>query len=301
VALICAVAAAGCGHPAAGRSAPLPPAGAVATPAGSRVITVVMENEEAGAVVGNPRAPYVNRLARRGGLATRSYGVRHPSLPNYLALTSGSTHGITSDCTSCHVAGDSIAGQLRAAHVGWRAYMEDLPRPCYAGARAGDYAKKHDPFMYYDAVTRDRAQCGRVVSFAALSRDLRGGTVPAYAFISPNLCHDGHDCPIADADRFLGRLVPPLLRALGPHGYLILTWDEGTTDAGCCGGSSGGRIPTIVLGPDVRAGARHTAPVDQYGVLGTVEDSLRLPRLGAARDPVHGTLRDLFTRSAPIR
>src|SRR3954471_11795431 len=114
-ALIVASAAAGCGHAAAGRSAPLPPAAAVAKPAGSRVITIVMENEEAGAVIGNPRAPYVNRLARRGGLATRSYGVRHPSLPNYLALTSGSTHGIASDCTSCHVAGAGIVAQL-AAH-----------------------------------------------------------------------------------------------------------------------------------------------------------------------------------------
>jgi hypothetical protein len=274
---------------------------AVARPAGSRVITVVMENEEATAVIGNPRAPYINRLARRGGLATRSYGVRHPSLPNYLALTGGSTHGIASDCTSCHVPGAGIVAQLAAHHLGWRAYMEGLPQACFRGAGAGRYAKKHDPFLYYDGIAREPARCGHVVPFTALTRDLRHGTVPAYAFVSPDLCDDGHDCGVAHADRFLSRLVPTLLPALGPHGYLVLTWDEGTTDAGCCGGSRGGRIPTLVLGPDIRAGARLARPVDHYGVLATEEDSLGLPRLGAARDPAHGSLRGLFARAPTVR
>jgi hypothetical protein len=260
-----------------------------------------MENEEASAVIGNPQTPYINRLARRGGLATRSYAIRHPSLPNYLALTSGSTHGVTSDCTSCHVQGPSIADQLDAAHRSWRAYMEDLAKPCFRGASAGGYAKKHDPFMYYDSVAGNPSRCRRVVPFTALARDLRRGAMPAYAFISPNLCHDGHDCGIQEADRFLSGLVPALLRALGPHGYLVLTWDEGSSDEGCCGTAHGGRIATVVVGPDVRAGARDARPVDHYGVLATVEDSLGLPRLGAAADPVHGTLQGLFVRSRPIR
>jgi hypothetical protein len=144
-------------------------------------------------------------------------------------------------------------------------------------------------------------RCRHVVGFGALARDLRGDTLPAYAFVSPNLCHDGHDCDLRVADRFLSRLVPPLRRALGPRGYLVLTWDEGTTDAGCCGDAHGGRIVTVVAGPRVRAGARLTTPVDHYGVLATIEDSLRLPRLGAARDPAHGTLRPLFTTAPRVR
>jgi hypothetical protein len=295
--LLVALGVAGCGGHAGG----LPDASAVKRPASSHVVVIVMENEEAGAVLGTGRAPFADRLARAGGQATRSYAIRHPSLPNYLALTSGSTHGIASDCTSCHVRGASIADQLEAAHLSWRAYMEDLPRPCFAGAGAGRYAKKHDPFMYYDAIARRPARCRHVVGFDRLARDLRGGGLPAYAFISPNLCHDGHDCGVGVADRFLSKLVPPLRRALGPRGYLVLTWDEGSTGAGCCAGARGGRIATILVGPRVRPGARHTAPVDHYGVLGTIEDSLRLPRLGAARDPGHGSLRDLFTSAAPIR
>src|SRR3954471_905 len=143
----------------------------------SHVVTIVMENKEYGDVVGSSQAPFVNRLARRYGLATASYGVRHPSEPDYLALTSGSTHGINSDCTDCHASGRSVVDQLAAAGLTWKAYMEDLPRPCFRGAGAGGYAKKHDPFMYYDGLR----SCRRVVGFGALARDLRRATMAIYA------------------------------------------------------------------------------------------------------------------------
>jgi phosphatidylinositol-3-phosphatase len=299
---IAALALAACGQAASSRPVALPAPHSVPRPHSSRVITIVMENEEATSVIGSHDAPYTNALARRGGLATRSYAIRHPSLPNYLALTSGSTQGVTSDCTDCHTAARSIASQLLAARISWRAYEEDLPHPCFTGGGADDYAKKHDPFLYYDAIVRDRSACrAHVVGFGALGRDLRRGRLPTYTFITPNLCHDGHDCGVAEADRFLRAAVPPLLRALGPHGYLVLTWDEGDSDAGCCGSAHGGRIATIVVGPDVRRGGREAAPVDHYGVLATVEDSLRLPRLGAAAAPQHGSLRPLFTRFPRLR
>jgi hypothetical protein len=131
--------------------------------------------------------------------------------------------------------------------------------------------------------------------------DLRRGTLPTYAFIAPNLCHDTHDCGVSTGDRFLARLVPALLRELGPHGYLVVTWDEGSSDSGCCRGSTGGHIATVVAGPDVRPGARDATPVDHYGVLRTIEDSLRLAPLGAAADPIHGTLRGLFARPPRVR
>src|SRR3954462_2400885 len=101
-----------------------------------------MEKKEVGDVNGSADAPSLNGLARRYGLATASYGVRHPSLPDYLALTSGSTHGIDSDCTDCHVSGQSVVDQLVGAGLSWKAYMEDLPRPCFRGAGAHGYAKK---------------------------------------------------------------------------------------------------------------------------------------------------------------
>ena len=123
--------------------------------------------------------------------------------------------------------------------------MEDLPKPCSPVAGAGGYAKKHDPFMYYDDVAHNARRCRNVVGFGDSSPTCARGTLPAFAFISPNLCHDTHDCGVATGDSFLSALVPRLLRELGPHGFLVLTWDEGSSDAGCCADARGGRIATV--------------------------------------------------------
>jgi hypothetical protein len=298
VALTCAaLLVAGCGTSAVTAAPPLPPPSALPRSASSHVVVIVMENEEAPDVLGSSDAPYLNSLARRYAVATDSYAIRHPSLPNYLALTSGSTHGIASDCTDCHVSGRNLVDQLEAAHRSWKGYMEDIPRPCSSAARSGDYAKKHDPFMYYDDIVRSPSRCRRVVGFDALADDLRRGTLPVFSFITPNLCHDMHDCSVATGDRFLSGLVPQLLRELGPHGFLMVTWDEGSSDAGCCVDAHGGRIATIVAGPDVRRGARSARAVDHYGVLRTVENALGLPPLGGAAAPRSGSLDGLFTRA----
>jgi hypothetical protein len=286
---------AGCAGAHPGRPLEIEPAAALPLSHASHVVVIVMENEEATSILGSAAAPYANALARRYGVATQSYAVAHPSLPNYLALTSGSVDGVESDCTECHVAARNIVDQLEAARISWRAYLEDQPGSCFRGARAGGYAKKHNPFIYYDDVARSPARCSHLVGFGALASDLRAGRLPTYAWITPNLCDDGHDCAIAAGDRFLARTVPPILHELGPHGFLILTWDEGSSERGCCGGEAhGGRIATIVAGPEVRRGGRDDQAVDHYGVLGTIEEALGMPPLAGARDPRSGRLTRLF-------
>jgi hypothetical protein len=242
------------------------------------IAVVLMENEEYGDIIGSSATPFINGLARRSALSTQMYAIRHPSLPNYLALTGGSSFGIDSDCTDCSVPGGGIAGQLAAHGLSWKGYMEDLPHACFTGAGAGDYAKKHDPFVYYRGIVADRQTCAnRVVPLTRLAADERTG-LPTLAWITPNLCHDMHDCDPATGDRFLARLLPPLLHALGPRGLLILTWDEGSSDNGCCRLAHGGHIATILAGPLARAGARMRTPADHYSVLQTIEDLTRLPR-----------------------
>lgn len=296
----CALLAAGCGS-SPGAALKLPRPAALPRSASSKVVEIVMENKEAGDVLGSSSSPFVKRLARTGGVAVASFAIRHPSLPNYLALTSGSTHGIVSDCTGCHIAGPSLATQLDQAQISWKGYMEDLPSPCFEGAGAKGYAKKHNPFAYYDAVARSPRLCRRTVSFGALAADLRRGSLPTFSFVVPNLCDDTHDCGVETGDKALADLVPQLVRELGPHGFLVLTWDEGTSSRGCCGTArGGGRIATIVAGPDVRRGARDATPVDHYGVLRTIEDALGVPRLGGARDAAHGSLAGLFDRPPRI-
>jgi hypothetical protein len=273
------------------------------------VIVIIMENAEYGEALNPSAAAFTAKLARRYGLATESFAITHPSLPNYLALTSGSTHGITSDCTDCSVSTRNIVDQLEAAGVSWAAYLEEVPKPCFTGAGAGGYAKKHNPFAYYLDVVRTPARCNKLVGFTRLAADLRAGTLPTYAWVTPNLCDDGHDCGVAAGDRFLARTVPALLHELGPHGLLVLTWDEGNDDSGCCASagsgtraegrvspSGGGHVATVIAGPEVRRGALAPQPLDHYGVLATIEEALGLPLLGAAADPRAGRLTPLLLR-----
>ena len=274
------------------------PAGRVTHPQSAHVAVILMENEEYGGVIGSPAAPFINGLARRYGLAEAMYAVTHPSLPNYLALTGGSAFGIGSDCTSCAVHGSSIVNQLESAHISWKAYMEDLPRPCFTGASAGDYAKKHDPFAYYTQITNNRAWCSRIVPLDSFFADERSDSLPRFIWITPNLCHDMHDCSVATGDNFLASLVPRLLRSLGHGGLLFLTWDEGSSDAGCCRLASGGHIVTIVAGPGAKRGARMGTPTDHYSVLRTIEEALGLPRLRGAACGCSASLRPLLDPSA---
>lgn len=263
---------------------------------------MVMENEENTSIVGSSAAPYANSLIRRYGLATQSFAVSHPSLPNYLALTSGSTQGVSSDCTECSVSAPNIVDQLETAHVSWKAYLEEEPSTCFPGAGAGGYAKKHNPFIYYTDVAGSPSRCAHLVDFTALAADLNAGKLPTFVWITPNLCDDGHDCGVAGGDRFLARTVPALLRELGPHGFLILTWDEGSSGRGCCGSTAhGGYIATIVAGPTVRRGARGGRPIDHYGVLASIEEALGLPLLAGAADPRVGRLSELFAAPPRIR
>jgi hypothetical protein len=291
------LAASGCAR--AREGAPLHVGSVAALPraAVSRIVLVVMENAESSSVLGSPGAPYVNSLVSRYGLASRSYAITHPSLPNYLALTSGSTQGVESDCTDCHFAAPNLVDQLEAAGISWKAYLEGAPSACFRGAEADGYAKKHNPFIYYDDIAHSLARCHRLLGFDVLAADLRRGRLATFNWITPNMCDDGHDCSLRTADRFLARTLPPLIRELGPHGFLVLTWDEGTSHRGCCGGAAGGgRVLTVVVGPDVRRGSRYGSPVDHYAVLGTIEQALGLPPLGRAADPHSGRLTPLFTR-----
>ncbi len=246
----------------------------------AHIAVIVMENEEYSDIIGSRATPFINRLASRFALAAGHFSISHPSLPNYLALTGGSTFGISSDCTDCSVSADNLGSQLTAAKIPWRAYMENLPTPCFRGSDAGTYAKKHDPFMYYTRLPP--TACRNVVGLAGLSADERSGRLPRFAWITPNLCHDMHDCSPATGDRFLSRLVPPLLASLGPRGLLLLTWDEGSSDQGCCHLASGGHIALIAAGGQARRGDVMRSTTDHYSTLQAIEDLLNLPRLRGA-------------------
>jgi hypothetical protein len=282
--LLGAAAIGGCG---ASNTAPGSAESAAATvaqaPQGSRTVLIVLENRELGEVIGASDAPYLNQLASQGALAVNYHAITHPSLPNYLALAGGSTFGIGEDCTDCLASGPNLATQLSASSKSWRAYMGAMPSLCFAGAEAGEYAKRHNPFMYFPSVTSNPSLCARDVPEAQLRPDLAHGRLPAFAWISPGLCNDAHSCPFGSADQYLRGVVPKLLGALGPDGLLAITFDEGTSNASCCRGAAGGRVATILLGPRVRRGARLRSAYSEYSLLATIEDRFGLARLRKAR------------------
>jgi phospholipase C len=239
------------------------------------VVVIVFENKERESVLGSPDAPTFNRLAQQFATLNRYYGVAHPSLPNYLALVSGSTHGIRSDCTSCLVGGRSLAGTLAAAHRTWKTYAEGLPRPGFTGPFAGTYAKKHNPFLYFREVVDRPAWRARVVPLTALRADLQRNRLPDFALVVPDLCHSMHDCPIRAGDRWLAPVIAPLLRL--PATAVFVVFDEGTTNA-----RGGGHTFALAVGTAVRPGSRDDAVTGHCGLLRTIEDGWALPRLGCS-------------------
>ena len=233
-------------------------------PAPSHVFVVVMENRSyEQALAGG----YTAQLAAKYGVATNYHGVSHPSLPNYLAMTSGSTWGVTDDGYHSLPA-SGLGQQLTQAGIPWRAYMEGMSRTCFASPYP--YALKHNPFPYYGG------KCpAEVVPFSTFAADIAAPDAPRFAWISPGLCNDGHDCSTAVADKYLAQLVPAILAtaAFQENGALFITWDEGYDSA------------NHVLMLVIRPGGVHqesSAYHDHYSLLATIEDRLGVPRLGQA-------------------
>jgi phosphatidylinositol-3-phosphatase len=242
------------------------------------VAVLFLENHGYSQIIGSSQAPYLNSLANRSALATNYYAIGHPSLPNYLALTTGSTQGVTSDCNSCENTAPSLPGQLEAAHISWRAYFQSIPAPGFAGNGVGSYSKHYNPFAYSEQVGEGAIAQSHLVDFRSLRHDLSRRSLPRFSWITPNLLNDGHNASIRASDRFAARLVPRIVRALGPDGVLFVAWDEaqGVT------GPAGGRVALIATGPGARRHVRTDGPADHYSLLATLEGGLGLARLGHA-------------------
>ena len=245
-------------------SSSIPTTGSPGAAAASHVFVIVMENRGFSEAIGQP---YTAQLAAQYAVASNYHAVAHPSLPNYLALTSGSTWGIKDDGYHPLPPG-GLGAQLTQAGASWRAYMEGLGSDCLASDSR--YAVKHNPFAYYGGGCPSN-----VVPLTELQGDLARGA-PRLAWITPDLCHDGHDCSSAAADDFLRSLVPGILASTAwqQGGLLLITWDEDD-------GSTGNRVLTLVIAPQLAAHSSDR-PHDHYSLLATVEDAVGVSRLGQA-------------------
>ncbi|HYY80904.1 MAG TPA: alkaline phosphatase family protein [Actinomycetes bacterium] len=257
----------------------------------ARVILVVEENHEYRQIVGSRQAPFLNWLAAGGVLLTRYYAVTHPSLPNYMTLLAGDPLGIHGDCYACHRPGRNLVDQLQAAGISWKAYYQGLPAPCSTVAKVGAYASKVNPFLHLDDVRHSAVRCHRVVPLTQLAADLRGGRLPRFAVVTPDLRHDMHSGTVASADAFLRRLYRELARspAWRAGTVLVVTFDEGSSSRGLHG-HGGGHVATIVAGPGIPAGLRDPTRYDHYALLRSIERRFGLQPLRHAADPGTATI-----------
>jgi hypothetical protein len=148
--------------------------------------------------------------------------------------------------------------------------------------KGAPYNRHYNPFVYTETLGAADLSSD-TLNFKQLSRDLNAHTLPRFSWIAPNIWHDGHTALLSAADSYASRLVPRVLNALGPHGVLYLTWDEGQkTDQRGAHGLGGGHVPLIALGPGAQAGARVHTLANHYALLKTIETTLRLRPLGHA-------------------
>ena len=263
------------------------PCGTAATPPSSydHVVWIWMENKPFDDVIGTTAAPYETQLAARCGLATNYHAVTHPSLPNYIAATSGGTEGITDDNVpaSHPLAAASIYSQVKAAGKTWRDTRRVHRGSCPLSS-SGRYAVKHDPAPYYTGIRSDCAQWDvplGTTSSGSFLDDLSNNTLPAFSFVTPNLCNDTHDCSVAKGDAWLQSWFAKILASpsyAAGRTAIFLTWDEDD-------GSASNRVPLLVISPSTPAGSTSAAAFNHYALLKTTEQLLGIPAfLGHAGD-----------------
>ena len=246
---------------------------AAPVPSIDHVVVIVFENKESTMVLGNRAAPTFNAYGRRYARLTRYYGVTHPSLPNYLALVSGSTQGITTNCTDCVIDATSLADTIEASGRTWKTYAEGLPASGFLGPSKGRYAKRHNPFAYFRGIAEDPARRARIVPLSQLGPDVRAGALPSFSLVVPDLCHSMHDCSVSVGDAWLRSQIGKFVKL--PNTVVFVVFDEGSTSI-----RGGGHTAALALGKAVRSGSRFTAVTNHYGILRTIEQAWGLPLLG---------------------
>ena len=291
---------------------PICGAASTATPPAtySHVIWIWMENRSYGTIIGPPgstaagKSPFVNgALVHDCGLATNYHNVSHPSLPNYIAATSGSTQGLQHD-TLHHYTVTSLFDQVQQAGLEWRSYNESMPQNCDP-LDADPYAADHNPALDYTGLT-DTCPLWDVplgdATTGALATDLANGTLASFSFVIPNGCNSSESCPVATGDAWLAAWLPLIVSSpefQSGTTAVFLTWDEGQngtagedclanlTDESC-------HVPLVVITPYTVAGTQSATQFTHYSLLGTTEQLLGLSLLGSAADPATASLRPDF-------
>ena len=267
------------------------------------VFVIMMENTGYSNLIGNPNAPWINDAAATYGLATNYHGVSHPSQPNYIAATSGSTNGVVDD-HDVTIDVPNIVDQVEGDGRTWKGYMQSY----FAGGNtnklahsAGNqlYERKHNPFVSYLDVQSNPARMADLVDLGQLATDLSSGQVPDYSWISPDQCNDMHGrggtgaadpCNFANenlliqaGDAFLSSTVGMITSSTAWSGnsVIFITWDESdypfADTTGCCDAvPGGGHVVTLVISHSDHAARSSATAYNHYSLLATIEQGWQL-------------------------
>jgi hypothetical protein len=242
---------------------------ATTAPRYDHVVVAIFENTNYSTI--QKQAPSFMALADSGAEMTQSFGVTHPSQPNYLALFSGSTQGVTGDsCPVSFASTGNLGQQLVSAGFTFKTYSEDLPSAGYTGCSSsnGEYVRKHAPWVDFGNLSQSLH-----VPYTEFPTDY--STLPTVSFVVPNMCHDMHDCSTKTGDRWLkSNLAAYATWAQTHNSLLITTFDEDNF-------TSVNQIYTSLVGQGVLPGD-YSQNINHYNVLRTIEDMYGLPALGNA-------------------
>jgi acid phosphatase len=245
----------------------------------SYVILVVEENHNYSDVIGNPDMPYLNSLADQYGLAANYYASTHPSIGNYMMLTTGEIITNDSHFTDT-VYADNLVRRLLEAGKTWKSYAEDLPSAGYTGSGKHSYVARHNPFSFFSDVREDQVQAKNLVPFTQFSVDLAKKQLPDFSFIVPNQKNNAHNGTLTEADRWLRSNITPLISstAFQNNGLLIIVFDESRDD----GDHGGGHVPMVIVSPLAKKNYRSTTFYQHESILRLLLEGLGLTRFPGA-------------------
>jgi hypothetical protein len=241
---------------------------ATSVPRFDHIVVVMFENHAYSQINGSSSAPYFNSLASQGAKFTKSYAITHPSQPNYIALFSGSTQGVTSDDCPKNFTGTNLQSQLSGAGLSFKGYSEAMPSNGYTGCSSGRYQRKHNGWVDFSSVpaTSNLTFAGFPTTYTSL---------PTVAFVSPDMCNDMHDCSVATGDTWLKSKLDAYAQWAKTHNsLLVVTFDEDNRLAL-------NQIFTVFVGAHVIPGS-YPEKINHYNLLRTIEASYGLPGINGA-------------------
>jgi hypothetical protein len=245
---------------------------AATVPTPAHVVIVMEENHSYSDIIGNTaNAPYMNTLASQGALMTASYAITHPSEPNYMALFSGSTWGLTGDtCPVTETTTANLGSELLSAGKTFKGYSEGLPSTGSTVCTSGKYARKHSPWINFSKIPTSDS-----LPFTSFPSSSNYASLPTLSFVIPNLNDDMHDGTISAASSWLNTHMSAYATwAKANNSLLIVTWDEDDS-------TEGNQIPTIIVGQPVKVG-HYDETINHYNLLSTLEAMYGLPKVGAS-------------------